>query len=211
MSLKPAPRVSAFQTDRYRHRYALAEIIEVYALALRAAPLLHANRRLEVLGKDFVERIMLAVTEVNGCAVCSYAHTAAALRSGMDGAEISALLSGDDTAIRPEEAKAILFAQHYAEASGHPTRAAHEAVLTEYGPQRTRVIVAAIQVMMLGNVTGLPLSALIARLQRRPYANSTLGYELVGVTTPLLLLPAALARRTLPPDELGEEGILFAD
>ncbi len=211
MPSKPGAPASTIQTDRYRHRYSLAEITEIYALALHAMPILHANRRLEMLPKEFVERIMLAVTEVNGCAVCSYAHASWALQSGMDGEEISALLSGDDAAIRPEEAKAILFGQHYAETNGRPTRDTYEAVLTEYGPQRTRVIVAAIQMMMLGNVTGLPLSALMSRLQRHPYVNSTIWYELAGVVAPVVLLPPALVRHALPPDALGEENILFAE
>ena len=34
------------------------------------------------LSPDFIERIMLAVTEVNGCAICSYAHTKMALEAG---------------------------------------------------------------------------------------------------------------------------------
>ena len=40
------------------------------------------------LSEHFIERIMLAVTEVNGCAVWSYAHTKMALEAGMTNEEI---------------------------------------------------------------------------------------------------------------------------
>ena len=49
----------------------------------------------------------LAVTEVNGCAACSYAHTTFALREGMSNEEISSFLAGADDYIQPEEAKAL--------------------------------------------------------------------------------------------------------
>ena len=33
------------------------------------------NIRKKLVDKDFIERLQLAVTEVNGCVACSYAHT----------------------------------------------------------------------------------------------------------------------------------------
>lgn len=39
--------------------------------------------RAKRIGKDFVERIMMAVTEVNGCRYCSYFHTRVALKAGI--------------------------------------------------------------------------------------------------------------------------------
>jgi len=53
-----------------------------------------ANKNSDIHRK-FIERIMLAVTQVNGCRLCSYAHTKIALENGLEQNEISALLSGD--------------------------------------------------------------------------------------------------------------------
>jgi len=79
-------------------------------------------RKNKVMSSEFIERIMLAVTEVNGCEVCSYAHTKIALEQGMSEEEIGKLLSGDTEDIPAEEAPAIFFAQHYADTRGNPSR-----------------------------------------------------------------------------------------
>ncbi len=177
----------------YRHRYNIGEFLLVFAQAYRAG----FRMAVDMLGKKgidkhFRERIMLAVTEVNGCEICSYAHTQMALKQGLDSEEISALLQGDKDAIRPEEAKAILFAQHYADSNGKPDKGAYEALLAEYGEKKTRSIMAAIQVMMMGNVTGLPMSALRARIKKHPYHNSTIWYELCISPAFIYMFPIAM-------------------
>jgi len=40
------------------------------------------------VSREFSERIMLAVTEVNGCRYCSYFHAKVALKAGMEKGEI---------------------------------------------------------------------------------------------------------------------------
>ncbi len=59
----------------------------------------------ELISPAFRERLMLAVTEVNGCRYCSYYHAREALKSGISGAELAALLAGqippDAPASRP--------------------------------------------------------------------------------------------------------------
>ena len=47
------------------------------------------------VSKEFRERIMLAVTEVNGCRYCSYFHSKQALEAGMTAAEVKQLANGD--------------------------------------------------------------------------------------------------------------------
>ena len=42
-----------------------------------------------------MERIMLGVTQVNGCLLCSYAHTKMALELGMKEKQIEELLDGE--------------------------------------------------------------------------------------------------------------------
>ncbi len=51
-----------------------------------------------LISPAFRERLMLAVTAVNGCRYCSYFHTGEALKSGLSQEEISRLLSGESAA-----------------------------------------------------------------------------------------------------------------
>jgi len=175
----------------YRHRYSVIEYLLVYALSYRAIGRLVVNMFRKDLNPHFVERLMLAVTEVNGCEICSYAHASMALKQGLNQEEIKALLDGDKSIIRPEEAVAIYFAQHYADMNGFPNRDAYETLHKSYSKRQTKTIVAAIQMMMLGNVSGLPFSALLSRFRKKPYHNSNLFYELImNLSTILLFVPS---------------------
>lgn len=145
----------------------------------------------------FAERLMLAVTEVNGCEACSFAHTLMALKKGFSREEIDSFLSGNAAYVRPEEAQGILFAQHYADTKGRPDRDAYEALVREYGTEKSKDIVAAVQVMMAGNMIGLPFSALMSRLRGRPYPNSSLHHELGMQFSGLVILPLSFVHALL--------------
>ena len=69
------------KTARYRHRYTVGEMYRVLLAVLPSIGILKRNRKDEIVDAQFIERLMLAVTEVNGCAVCSYAHAKMALQS----------------------------------------------------------------------------------------------------------------------------------
>ena len=81
--------------NNYKRKFGYGEFYRILLDAMRAMPNMAKNRRQGVLSPQFVERIMLAVTEANGCAACSYAHTRMALKEGMDSSEIAAMLSGN--------------------------------------------------------------------------------------------------------------------
>lgn len=149
------------------------------------------NKKSKLVDEDFIRRLQLAVTEVNGCPACSYQHTKMALQQGMSNEEISSFLSGDDDFIRPEEAKAILFAQHFADSRGHPKAYAYDAIVKEYGKREARIILSAVQIMIAGNMYGIPYSAFQSRLKGKPFKDSTLFYELGMLITGVLLLPVA--------------------
>jgi len=74
----------------------------------------------ELISPAFRERLMLAVTAVNGCRYCSYFHAKQALKSGLTPSEIGQLLSGDVTYCPEEQAIALIYAQHWAEYDAHP-------------------------------------------------------------------------------------------
>ena len=182
---------------RYKRRFDLREFYGAAVLLPPAIAALAANRRHRALGRRALERVMLAVSGVHGCPACSWVHTHMALPGGMSGQVISALLSGDGTMVPPEEAVGVGFAQHYADSRAHPDRRAYDAVVDEYGPERARTVLAASHVMLVGNMYGIPYSAFVSRLQGRPYADSTLAYELGMQAAGPLVLPLALVHGVL--------------
>ena len=160
--------------------------------APRAASKLIGNRKPKLLDPHFIERLQLAVTEVNGCAACSYQHTQMALEQGMSNEEITSFLSGDGSFTKPEEAKAIMFAQHFADSRGFPKKETYESIVEEYGEKEARIILSAAQVMIAGNMYGIPFSAFLSRLQGKPYKGSSLFYELGMLIVGILILPIAI-------------------
>jgi AhpD family alkylhydroperoxidase len=99
-----------------RKHYSVAEIYRITHLAARTT-VVGAPTRCD---RQSAERISLAVTEVNGCELCSYAHTRLALDAGVSDAEARALLGGVTTGVPDDQLPGIAFAQHYADTRGHP-------------------------------------------------------------------------------------------
>lgn len=176
----------------YKRKFTLREMYRAFRSIPNAAGCLIGNKIKKSVGKGFIERLQLAVTEVNGCAACSYAHAYMALKQGMEHDEIHSFLSGDGRFIPQEESKGIFFAQHYADSRGYPKKDAYESMLQAYGEEKAKVILSAIQVMQAGNIYGIPYSAFISRLQGKPYKNSTLLYELGMQIAGFFILPFAL-------------------
>jgi len=181
----------------YKRKFNLAELYRAYLYAPRAIASLIRNKKNGLLDEQFIERLQLAVTEVNGCAACSYAHTRMALNKGMSNEEITAILNGDDTVIKTEEAKAIMFAQHFADTRGYPDRETYDEIVREYGAEKAEIILSAVQLMMVGNMYGIPYSAFISRIKGRPYKDSSIVYEVWMLTGGALCLPVALVHSLL--------------
>ncbi len=112
----------------------------------------------------FRERLMLAVTEVNGCRYCSYAHARAALAAGLTRADVEALARGDLDGAPPDQAVALLYARHWAETDGRPDTEIREKALEAYGEARTASIELALRVIRVGNLTGNTWDYLLYRV-----------------------------------------------
>jgi AhpD family alkylhydroperoxidase len=177
--------------SEYKRKFSLSELYRAYVYVPRALFRLVCNRSTKLIDKHFVERLQLAVTEVNGCAACSYAHTILALRQGMSNEEIGSFLNGDEAFVKTEEAKAIMFVQHFADQKGYPEKEAYGVVIEEYGTKKAKIILAAAQVMLAGNMYGIPYSAYHARRKGQPYKDSTVGYELGMQIGGALIIPVA--------------------
>jgi hypothetical protein len=115
-----------------------------------------------------------------------------ALEQGMSNEEINSFLSGGSDFVVVEEAKAILFAQHFADSRGIPQKSTYESIVEEYGQKEALIILAACQTMIAGNMYGIPFSAFLSRLKGEKYKGSTLFYELTMLLLGFLLLPLAI-------------------
>ncbi len=183
---------SVIQRDEFKRKFSFWELYRSFVFAPRAMSKLMGNRKSKLLDPHFVERLQLVVTEVNGCAACSYQHTQMALKQGMSNEEISSFLSGAGDYTKPEEAKAIMFAQHFADSRGFPKKYAYNAIVEEYGEKEARIILSAAQTMIAGNMFGIPFSALLSRFQGKPYKDSSLFYELGMEIGGIIVLPIAI-------------------
>lgn len=155
------------------------------------------NKRRALVDEKLLRRLQLAVTEVNGCPACSYQHAKMALKEGMSNEEISSFLSGGEDYIKPEEGKAILFAQHFAESTGRPEKYAYDRLAHEYGNDEAQVMLAVVQFMLAGNAYGIPYSAFQSRRKGSPFKDSSLGYEVGMLIAGVAVLPAAILHGSL--------------
>lgn len=107
-----------------------------------------------LISPDFRERLMLAVTAVNGCRYCSYAHTRMALKGGLSRAEITGLLEGDIGDCPEDELPAVLYAQHWAESGARPDPEMVQKLEETYGPEKSAAIHVMLRMIRLGNLLG---------------------------------------------------------
>jgi AhpD family alkylhydroperoxidase len=117
-----------------------------------------------VISRSFRERLMLAVTQVNGCRYCSYYHAQVALTEGISREEIIALGQGVVADSPQEEASALLYAQHWAETDAQPDAAVRARVVDEYGEEAVGLMELAMRLIRSGNLLGNGWDAFLFRL-----------------------------------------------
>jgi len=178
--------------NKFKRKFSFLELYQSLVFSTPAFSKLSRNKKSNLITNDFVERLQLAVTEVNGCPACSYQHTKMALEQGMSNEEIKSFLSGGDQFIKAEEAKAIMFVQHFADSRGFPKKYAYDALVKEYGGEKAEIIISAAQIMISGNIYGIPFSAFQSRLKGHKYEDSTLFYELGMLIGGILIIPIAI-------------------
>jgi len=116
------------------------------------------------LDAAFRERLMLAVTAVNGCRYCAYGHARMALAAGVPAEQVQALAEGIVEGCPPQEAPALLYAQHWAESDGQPTPEARARLEQLYGASTAGAIDTALRVIRMGNLMGNTLDYWLWRL-----------------------------------------------
>ena len=147
------------------------------------------------ISKAFSEKIMLAVTQVNGCRYCSYGHSRAALAAGVSQAELKRLLAGEVDGFAEDETVALTFAQHYAESGCQPDPAALQQLQETYGEQTSQDILAYLRMITFGNLYGNTFDALLNRLRFKPAAGSSLLGELFVIFGSLVIMPIGMLTR----------------
>ena len=114
---------------------------------------------------DFRERLMLAVTAVNGCRYCSYFHARQALRAGVPDEHLQALLAGDLPQVAPAfELPALCYAQHWAEQNGLPDPQAAANMRAVYGEAQAAAIEIVLRMIRIGNLLGNSADYLLYRV-----------------------------------------------
>lgn len=178
--------------DYYKRMYSIPEFYGFLKDMIRTIKYLQNAKKKQLITDDFVNHIMLAVTEVNGCEICSYVHTADALKNGMSEEDIQLMVSGSFEHIDGNEGVALLFSQHYAENKGNPSKVAWERLIETYGKEKALGILATTRMIMMGNTHGIAAGALKNRFQKKPIPKSNFGYEL-GLTLSIIpFLPLAI-------------------
>ena len=154
-------RGAAF-TRRYYHN--LKEIrADVQYIFSRRELIRHVMR--EAISFDFRERLMMVVTEVNGCRYCSAFHAKEALKSGISNEELKILLAGEIPADAPlEEVPALVYAQHWAESNAQPDAGATERLVEIYGQAKADAIHIVLRMIRMGNLSGNLLDFILFKL-----------------------------------------------
>ena len=108
----------------------------------------------EQVSSAFRERLMMAVTEVNGCRYCSYYHTRQALEAGISPEELAEIGEKSFANSPSEEQPALLYAQHWAESNAQPDPEAVERLHEIYGEETGELIDLSLRMIRVGNLTG---------------------------------------------------------
>jgi AhpD family alkylhydroperoxidase len=109
----------------------------------------------ELIPAAFRERLIMAVTEVNGCRYCSYVHARFALIAGVSDDELRQLLMGAVPADAPQdELLALIYAQHWAESDARPDPDARQRLEESYGSEKAEAIHIVLHTIRMANLLG---------------------------------------------------------
>lgn len=136
---------------------------EVRFLVVHRKPIRAATRG-DRISPGFRERLMLAVTQVNGCRLCTFAHSREALKQGVSRHEIDRIMGAEFGDCPEEEVAALLYAQHWADTGGRPDDEAQAKLVETYGEAAAEDIDLILRAIRAGNYTVNTLEYLVNRL-----------------------------------------------
>jgi AhpD family alkylhydroperoxidase len=109
----------------------------------------------EQVSAAFRERLMLVVTEVNGCRYCRSFHAPQAFKAGVPQDELRDLLAGLVPDSTPErEQMALVYAKHWAENNAIPSPEYDQKMIEVYGENCFQAIQIILRMIRMGNLLG---------------------------------------------------------
>ncbi len=109
----------------------------------------------ERVSTAFRERLMLVVTEVNGCRYCRSFHAPQAFKAGVPQEELLELLAGLVPESTPEREKlALVYAKHWAEYNAVPDPDYDRKMIEVYGEETFHSIQIILRMIRMGNLLG---------------------------------------------------------
>lgn len=175
-----------------KRKFGFFEQLPIIVRAARSFLYLRLFKRKNGMNFKFKERIMLAVTEVNGCQMCSFVHTKLALKAGLSLDDIQELLSGELVGVPKEESLAVLFAKDYA--FNHETidQDFHNKLIETYGVRKARAILGVVEMITMTNGMGLGLGYLKRTLTFKHVKGSNILNEILVPLSTMILFPILL-------------------
>lgn len=170
--------------------YTLPELVRDLGTVLTRVPALSAIWMTGRLPPALREKIIVAVAQVNACAMCQHAHTRMALEAGVSDAELAALENLEESAFDRRTWLAIAHARERTKANfAHVDEdASQDGVVGILGAQTQRDVEDVARVMTVANRIANTLNALSDRWRGKPVPESRLVDELV---INFLFLPGA--------------------
>ena len=150
---------------------------DILYLASHITEILQAVRSKSV-SRKFAEKIMTVITAVNGCVYCQWFHGRQALSNGISKEELSELVNLQfHSHASPDEAPALIYAQHYAETNRNPEPEMTRKLEEFYGEETASHILVFIRLIYFGNLAGNTWDAVISRIRGDPAGNSSRIFE----------------------------------
>jgi AhpD family alkylhydroperoxidase len=179
----------------------------IYTPSLFARDILYlASHLREIFGavrsrsvsRKFAEKIMTVITAVNGCVYCQWFHAKQAISNGISKEELSDLVNLQfQSRASPEEAFALIYAQHYAETNRNPEPEMTRKLVEFYGPRTASHILVFIRLIYFGNLAGNTWDAVISRIRGDPAGNSSRIFEaFFALAAMWIMIPAMIFTKT---------------
>lgn len=175
-----------------KRKFRLLEHLPIIVRAARSFLYLRLFKKKNGMNFKFKERIMLAVTEVNGCQMCSYVHTKLALSAGLSMDDIQELLSGELVGVPKEESLGVLFAKDYAFNKEKIDADFYQKLVDTYDVRKARAILGVVEMITMTNAMGLGLGYLKRTLTFKHVKGSNILNEVLIPLSTMVLFPLSL-------------------
>ena len=150
-----------FQKQTYQ---GLGEVWQDFRYIIKRRPIIRRAMK-ELLSPAFRERLMLVVTEVNGCRYCRTFHASEALKEGIADTELAELLAGQIPTDTPEEEiPAMIYARYWAESEALPAPEDDQELIDVYGEEKSAAIHIVLRMIRMGNLFGNTADYMLYRL-----------------------------------------------